>query len=135
MLYVVRNTDILQNCLNHLRSLPTHKFWDVSIEEHKAKRSTQQNRYYWSCLNILGKDNGDSPDDLHEFFKMDLLGLREIEYRGKTVTVPKSTTKLSTKEFAVYMNEIIGQAFSIGVTLPTPEHFGYDWKLNPIGAR
>lgn len=80
----------------------------ISIAEHKAKRSTQQNKRYWAILNdiasnawIDGKQY--SSEAWHEYFKRKFIGCEETPDGG---IVGISTTTLSTEEFADYSTKI-----------------------------
>ena len=80
----------------------------VTVQEHKEKRSSDQNRRYWAILNeiaagawIGGRRYG--ADAWHEFFKAKMIGLEEIP-DGRSVGI--STTTLSVAEFAEYMTKV-----------------------------
>ena len=80
----------------------------VTVQEHKEKRSSDQNRRYWALLNeiaagawIGGRRYG--ADAWHEFFKAKMIGLEEIP-DGRSVGI--STTTLSVAEFAEYMTKV-----------------------------
>lgn len=80
----------------------------VTVQEHKAKRSSEQNRRYWAILNeiaagawIGGRRYG--ADAWHEFFKARLIGLEEVP-DGRSVGI--STTTLSVSDFAEYMTKV-----------------------------
>lgn len=117
------NEKVRENCINSIRSMPLG--YEVVIQERK--RTNQQNRLYrgpW--LNELSKWNGDSTDDWHELLKVRFLGTYEKEVDGKTLVYPKSTTKLTTKEFAEFLNMVEALAMELGVTLPSPEYHGVE---------
>lgn len=80
----------------------------VTVQEHKEKRSSDQNRRYWAILNeiaagawIGGRRYG--ADAWHEFFKARLIGLEEVP-DGRSVGI--STTTLSVSDFAEYMTKV-----------------------------
>jgi len=80
----------------------------VMVTEHKAKRSSEQNRRLWALLNdiaanawIEGKQF--SADAWHEHFKRTLIGSEELPSGG---SVGISTTTLDVGEFSSYMDKI-----------------------------
>lgn len=134
MLFVIRNPEIQNNCIAMLKTLEPYKAWDVTIGEHKTKRSGQQNRLYWSWMNIIGKDSGLSKDDMHATFSIRLLGPELFVVDGKQYIRAKSTTSLSTKEFTDYLDKIHATAMNLDIRLPMPEFFGLELqaKNEPI---
>lgn len=92
----------------------------LTIEKKKNNRSNKQNRYYWLCLNFIGKEIGEDADDLHATFKsMFLLD------RTKKLPIVRSTTKLSTIDFMEYIEKIARRVAVIGIVLPDPESVDY----------
>lgn len=85
--------------------------WRVTVKRDRAKRSTQQNRYYWGAVVRtfalwLKESQGDdwSEDDAHEILK-DRFGFkREVidPETGEIKQVVRSTTTYSTAEFTEY---------------------------------
>lgn len=126
MMFVIRNSTILRNCLGHLSVLPTNKIWDVKIEEHKASRSTQQNRLYWEWMTILGDETGLSKEDMHATFSIRLLGPEVFFVDGKQYVRARSTTSLTTKEFSEYLDQISATAMAMEIRLPRPADRGME---------
>jgi len=80
----------------------------VTVSEYKAKRSTEQNKYYWSILNQIAGEawiNGKqfSADAWHELFKRQFIGIEELPNGDKAGI---STTSLNVGEFAGYLSEV-----------------------------
>ena len=69
------------------------------------KRSNDQNKLYWKMLELVQESTGHSKDELHEFFKQELLG-DKIEVLDKPFVFSRSTTKLKTGEFGEYLTDI-----------------------------
>lgn len=128
MMFVTRTPEAYKNCLQHISNLPTHKIFDVSIDEHKSTRSVQQNRFYWAIIKIMADHVGMGKEDMHRTFAIRLLEPDLFVVDGKQYVGAKSTTKLTTKEFTDYLNGIQAVALQMNVILPTPKTFGYDWK-------
>jgi hypothetical protein len=86
----------------------------IIISEHKATRSSQQNKRYWAMLNEIAVSawiNGKqySVEAWHEHFKRKMIGCEELP-DGTMVGI--STTTLSVAEFNDYMNKIEGFAIA-----------------------
>ena len=92
----------------------------VTVEEHKAVRSSAQNRRYWALMRgiaesayVGGKQFSD--EAWHEFFKRKFIGLEELP-GGNTAGI--STTTLDVAGFGSYMEQIEAYAASeLGIEL------------------
>lgn len=92
----------------------------VTIERHYATRSLSQNARYWALLTALAEHTGYEVDELHEHFKREFLGrpLVLADARGVVLSdgkVGQSTTRMTTKEFAAYMDRIGQVAAEMGI--------------------
>jgi len=95
---------------------------------HKNTRSVQQNNYYWGVVcDILSKETGYTPEEIHQ-----ILGEKFLSYEKNEMRFVKSTTKLKTNEFEEYMEECRRFAsieLSCYIPLPNePDNFYYDFK-------
>lgn len=97
----------------------------VEVKEYKKNRSSSQNRLLWSWYNVFARETGYTPDELHEQFKVRLLGVEEKTVEGELLRQPKSTAKLNVQEFGEYLNKIEMVAMEMGLTLPYPDDFKY----------
>lgn len=92
----------------------------VTVQEHKAKRSSDQNRLYWQRLNQIAEQawvggKQFSAEAWHEFFKRQLIGYEELPCGG---TVGISTATLSVSEFSDYINRVEAYAATeLGINL------------------
>lgn len=109
-----------------------NKFKDgenVTLEIHtkKAKRTEQQNRYYWGCyLPLIAKETGEGDlDALHELFKGKFLAEGIVEVLGEKVRKKKSTTDLGVGEFCEFIMNIEAMT---QVSAPPTEN----WELAPL---
>lgn len=119
MLFITVNDDVKKRAIEHIQSL--EGVWDVEITKHKKSRSVAANRLMWMWLNLIAKETGNEPEDLHHLLKVKFLGTETKIFMGSEIERPKSTTKLNTKEFTNYLDKIETLAMSIGITLPHPE--------------
>lgn len=125
--YIIKPEDsiVRQNCIAEINGLNIFKTWEVIIDEVRRRRSLPQNKLYWRYLGIVKDSTGHITEDLHDFFKMDILGFRDITFKGHTVSVPKSTTQLTTMQFSNYIDEIKARVGAYGIILPPAGHWGY----------
>jgi hypothetical protein len=92
----------------------------VTVQEYKAKRSGDQNRYYWQRLNEIAEQawiggRQFSADAWHEHFKRQFVGSEDLPHGG---TAGISTTSLSVAEFAEYVGKVEAYAASeLGIEL------------------
>jgi len=121
MIYLLKNETIVNECLDYIDNLHKDTVWVVEITKYKKDRSQAQSRLMWLWLGIISNDTGNSPDELHEIFKLKFLGSETLSALGFKIERPKSTTKLTTQEFTDYLDKIEGLAISIGIRLPRPE--------------
>ena len=81
---------------------------ELIVRKETTVRSSQQNKFYWSVVvEILGNHFGYEPEEMHEALKFKFL-----QQHGGTLPTVKSTTKLSTMEFADYIDKIMRWAAS-----------------------
>lgn len=91
----------------------------VEVSRVSGKRSDQQNRYYWLCMEIAGETLGYSKEELHLEFGGRFLPKKRII----TQEITMSTSELSKLEFADYMELIIRECASMGIVLPNPDEY------------
>lgn len=96
---------------------------EVSINGEFNKRSINQNKYYWLVLELIGRDTGNLPEDLHRLFKSQFLKKKQVSFKGKAYNMPVSTTELSKGEFVEYMMKIGAEVAELGIVLPSPEDY------------
>lgn len=98
----------------------------VRIEREEPKRTLSQNAYYWIYLEVISRETGNSPEDLHEFFKARFLPKKIIKIKGKKntheFTRTISTAKLNKLDFGEYLDKICSET---EIPLPDPAEAGY----------
>lgn len=104
------NAQALWNFLKHnWRALAdAGKPLAITVAEHRAKRSGEQNKRLWALLNEIAEQamlDGKhySAEAWHEHFKRTLIGVDELPGGG---SVGISTTTLNVEEFGAYMTRI-----------------------------
>lgn len=119
MYFKTVNDDVKQNAIKAIQGL--EGVYDITITKYKKDRTASQNKLMWMWLGIISNDTGESPENLHNIFKLRFLGTEKIQSMGYSIEIPKSTTKLTTQEFTDYLDKIEGLALSIDIRLPHPD--------------
>jgi len=97
----------------------------ISIKPKNMTRSSSQNALYWSIIDQVRHESANTKDAIHQFFQTEFLESKVEEFANKPVLVLKSTTSLSTKEMATYLDEIITWVENdLGIVLVLPD----DWR-------
>lgn len=96
--------------------------FDVTIQKKSKHRSTQQNRWWWSCVTVLSNHLGYSKDQMHEICKYKFLKREFVDEKtGEVFEYLKSTTELTTTEFSVLIESLIQwSAEKFNCVLPYP---------------
>jgi len=104
-----------------LRQLGDGKI-EVIFRKKQNKRSIQQNKYLHAVpYKIFSEDTGMTKSQVHNFFKLQFLK----EKVGKYETIG-STSKLSTKEFSQYLEQINNFCEEErGYSIPLPNRVEY----------
>ena len=102
------------------------KKWTLKVEKVRAKRTLQQNSYYWALLTIYGIHVGSTSDEMHVDMRRAFGLTYKNEKTGKTYL--KSTKTLDTKEMTDYIEFIKNHAGNNGYTLPDADYLKTHWK-------
>lgn len=91
----------------------------VMVSEHKARRSSPQNRLYWAVLREIAEDvwiDGKQYSDnaWHEHFKRQFIGIEELP-GGASAGI--SAASLSVPEFTAYLERVMQFAAEHGVII------------------
>ena len=94
---------------------------DVTVENHRTKRSTPQNSYLWGVVyEVIARHTGYSSDQVHDLMRYQFLRVEDGRTPGLyTIT---STAKLSKDEFSTYIEEIkLWASEFLSVYIPSPD--------------
>ena len=76
---------------------------DLGIREHEKTRSQPANAYYFGIVvKMIADEIGDSVESVHEILKAEHNSEMKI-VNGMEMWLPRSTSRLSTKEFTDYI--------------------------------
>lgn len=121
MLFVLRDQYVIDRCCAEI----TQSLGKV-VEIRDAKRSLDQNAFYWAILEIIGRHTGDSKLDLHDNLKWVVLGPQQREYKGQSYMTVKASSKLSKKDFGQLIDAAEMLAAQLNVILPTKRNLGLE---------
>ena len=112
-----------QNLLEaYLKSFKPDTRLEIVIKKYVPKRTDSQNKYYWGVVvKMIADYTGMDKDSTHD-------GLRQIFLKVEHEKLPtiKSTAKLSTIEFAEYIEQcVIWAATFLGLVIPDPYAIEY----------
>ena len=97
------------------------------VERKKRGRSNAQNAYYWGVvLPEISVHTGHTVEELHEIFKMKFLATKRV-WRGAEMKTVRSTTELTTNEFAEFLSNVTLEAGELGIEIPQPDQ-AYQFK-------
>ncbi len=111
------------NAIEFIKNLDLKTRVEVLVNIAKKKRSNPQNNTMWMWYPYLSEYTGYTEEELHEIFKAEFLGYDIFYYMGIPFIKPKSTTKLTTKGMAGFLNRIDFIAQFLGVKLPHPDDY------------
>jgi hypothetical protein len=95
---------------------------EIRIRERSANRSKEQNSLYWIWIDILSKETGYTKDEMHTLIKYKFLKRNVVDENGVESETIKSTTTLTTKEFTLFMNDLLFWANNtLSINLPSNE--------------
>lgn len=90
--------------------------------DNRKSRSIQQNKAYFGLVvNLIGDHLGYDKEDMHKILAYKFLGTVDICIEGDVIKVPRSTKKLTTKEFCQYAENIQRWAAEyLSINVPSP---------------
>lgn len=97
--------------------------YSVEIKQHREARSISQNKYYWGVIvDILSKELGYFPDEVHEFLKQKFRPRNfTLKATGENFVVGKSTTEDDTWDAEQYYEQIrIWASTELDILIPLP---------------
>lgn len=124
---IITNESDKDRAISHIKALNIDKPWSIDIKLYKKNRTAAQNRLMWKWLTCIGDDIGYTENEMYDIMVDKFLPDEFIEYAGKQVKKNKSTSRLNTKEFTVYLEKIDRfAAAELGIVLPSPEDCYYE---------
>lgn len=147
----INSEEVRARALVIIECLPLDPVHEVIIREKKRDRSGAQNNLYWKWLSIIGRDLGETEDDLHYRYKKKFLvgiyerddedyramiqAVRAVHTQGmkteavamqKQIVAMTSTTTASVDQFTEYLNKIELDVAPLGIRLPNRDDLFYE---------
>ncbi len=106
--------------INFIQSLDEDCEVAIEIEEIDEYRTTQQNKLYWSWIQIIADTLGYSKEECHEIIKYKFLLTQDgLDYESNPEFYLRSTSTLSRAEFSRLTTDIYFWAHdTLNITLP-----------------
>lgn len=113
----------------HLNNQAAFRAWtaaqkdgtQVRLTVKRRVRSLSQNAYMWAAvIPPVAEYTGYTEMETHELLKAMFLGREVVTFAGQEVVRTKSTSSLSTDEFANYLEQIMAWAASEGIVIQSP---------------
>lgn len=138
---------ILSNCVAEiLTRKQAGEIVNVIITDKDETRTQAQNRIYWQWVHILASNKGWADDEMHLYLKRKFLALILARDNGEMLETIESlkvaknslplshyerlarnvadgirSSRINTKQFTEYLNNIEQWAYLQGVSLPVPD--------------
>ena len=104
--YVARGKEQLRNVAKLVFGLSEDKPWRIEVVPHRAKRTSESNRYLWAVYAEIAKGTGFTADEVHSALKAKFLPPRFLRAGDEELMVPGSTAKLDQAEFSDYVEQV-----------------------------
>lgn len=118
------NLEHVDRLCTYMEDLKDGIYW-VEIKKYRKNRSLEQNGYYWGVvIEILSREFGCIPEEMHEILKARFNSEITILPNGEEVRHVKSTKDKDTFNFEEYLEDIRVWAdteFGINIPLPNEE--------------
>lgn len=113
----------LRRVVRYLEGLRSDVAYDVTVAEHRPRRSLAQNAYLWGVVYpaVLQHEQlrGWSPDDLHEYCLGEWSGWEVTEALGRKRARPRRRSSvLNKQEFTDFVDFIKARMAEHGIQVP-----------------
>jgi len=106
---------------NELKSLDLTKPKQVAITEYKEDKTNSQRSTFHFLCGLLAQETGNTPADVKEAIKQDMLGLKTISLGGVDREITRSSEEAKRDEYSLLIEGVYIEATSNGVILPILE--------------
>lgn len=116
-LYILRDEAIRKRVAHVVMNVgvQSRRLIEVEFRPYVKHRNANQNALLWKLNTMIADETGHTPEEIHDYLKQKLLPPIVVDIGGQMQEVPGSTAKLSTVDFAGYIEQV--QAFAAGLGL------------------
>lgn len=118
--YLIKSEEDLNRLYDDIEKELIYGPIEVIWGEYVPKRTVAQNRLLWAYYTDIAKQIGQTPEDMHLYYRAKFLPITEKKIFEGAFNALSSTTKLNVKEFAEYLTKIELHAAENGLTLYAP---------------
>ena len=123
--FILRDADIVRNCINFMRSAEALKEferrdYEVNIKEHKPKKTAEQEAFFHVLCRELHKETGLAEWEVKAGIKAMVFGVKEIKLGSRKQTVVPTSKDLSKEEYSQLIEACYLVGAEAGCVLPTP---------------
>ena len=126
MQYLLIDNNRRNNAISYINSLDLQRNYEVIIRPYKKNRTRTQNNTMWMWYDPIAEYTGYTPEELHELFKGEFIGYEFYKYNGFSYLKPKTSTTLTVKGMAIFLEKVMAVANFLELRLPMPD----DYNLN-----
>lgn len=124
---IIHNEADKDKAQRHIKALCMDKPWQMELKPYKKNRSLSQNKLYFMWMKVIGDEIGYTSEEMHAIMADKFLTTEFVEYAGNKIKRDKSTSRLNTKEFTEYLENIDRwSAGEMGIVLPSPSDLYYE---------
>lgn len=123
--FYIKTDDIKTRVVSEINKLPLSGYI-VEIKPEKKSITCRQRNYWHALLSILADYQGLPISDLKQQLKIRWLPLREAEYDGNTYYIVPSSESITRDEYNMLIDNTQKVFEMLGVSYPSPEHYGID---------
>ena len=97
----------------------------IDVDLFKNKRTLQQNKFLWTCFNIISDSTGYTKEEAKAMFSIDVgfyYTVTDIK-TGEINKIPKETHKLNKTEFADLVEKLLQWSAERDIIILSPQEF------------
>jgi hypothetical protein len=127
MKLIIKNDGDRQTLITKLMQIKLDKPYEVTVKLHRRCRSLAQNKLLHMWLKCISDETGNSTETLYVYFCQRYLPWNTELCFGKEIQKQiGGSSKLNTKEFTEFLDNINQEMAEQGIMLPQPREIGWD---------
>ena len=119
--FIIKSKQIRANAAKAVSELTSDPIMEVIIQEHKPDKTTEQRNWWHLLIGIMAKELGYTAGEMKSVLKNEILGQKEVEYQGKTISREASSEELKKFGYSDLIEQTYRIASEVGIILPNPD--------------